>query len=363
MVKILVIEDEATIRENLLEFLASENFDAIGAPNGREGIMLAQVEKPDLVICDLMMPELDGYGVLNYLRQNPETEMIPLIFLTSHTERENIRQAMNLGADDYITKPWENQELLGSIASRLQKHSRWQQHTQQELDSLRKSISNSLPHELKTPLNGILGFAEIMIMEAERLPPEEIRSIAENIKSSGERLHRMIKNFLFYAELNMMAANNKVVESLKKCDSISGSSWLKDKVAIWGKKAERQGDLQIDLQEGEVKIDPLKLLKIAEELLDNAFKFSSPGTPVTITGRSESNYYILTVADRGRGMTPAQIASVGAYMQFQRHIYEQQGSGLGLAIVKWVAELYGGSLTIESNPDGTGTIVRVALPS
>ncbi|HIK13472.1 MAG TPA: hybrid sensor histidine kinase/response regulator [Oscillatoriaceae cyanobacterium M33_DOE_052] len=228
MAKILVIEDEEPIRENLLELLAAENFQAIGAPNGKEGIILAQLEKPDLVICDIMLPELDGYEVLSYLRKNADTEMIPLIFLTSQAERENIRQAMNLGADDYITKPWQSQELLGSIASRLQKHSLWQQHTQQELDSLRQSISNSLPHELKTPLNGILGFAEIMMMEAERLQPAEIRSMAENIKISGERLHRMIKNFLIYAELDILAGNNHTLQSARECSPISVVSWLKD---------------------------------------------------------------------------------------------------------------------------------------
>jgi len=134
-------------------------------------------------------------------------------------------------------------------------------------------------------------------------------------------------------------------------------------LAILAKKAGRPEDLQLDLQEGSARIEPVKLLKLAEELLDNAFKFSSAGTPVTVTGRSESNYYILTMADRGRGMTPEQIASVGAYMQFQRHIYEQQGSGLGLAIVQRLAALYGGSLTIESNPEIPGTIVQVILPA
>lgn len=363
MVKILVIEDEDPIRENILELLAEESFQAIGATNGKEGIRLAQLEKPDLVICDIMMPELDGYQFLKSLRQNADTEMIPVIFLTAEVEREKIRKAMNLGADDYITKPWQNQDLLASISSRLQKQSRWQEHTQQQLDSLRKSISNSLPHELRTPLNGILGFAEIMVMEADHLQPSEIRSMAENIKISGERLHRMIKNFLLYTELDALAAKTQAVQSLRECQSISVPSWVKDQVRIWAKKAGRQGDLQIDLQEGEARIDTVKLLKIAEELLDNAFKFSSVGTPVHISGRWEANYYILTVADRGRGMTPEQIASIGPYMQFQRQKYEQQGSGLGLAIVQRLAALYGGSLTIESNPDAIGTIVRVVLPN
>ncbi|HEY9695581.1 MAG TPA: EAL domain-containing response regulator [Oculatellaceae cyanobacterium] len=118
---ILVIEDEELVRENILDLLDAEGFDTINASNGTIGVELAKKQKPDLIICDVMMPDIDGYGVLNILRQNLETATIPFIFLTAKAEKSDFRQGMNLGADDYLTKPYQPDELLGIITTRLKK--------------------------------------------------------------------------------------------------------------------------------------------------------------------------------------------------------------------------------------------------
>lgn len=121
MTTILIIEDDETIRSNLLEILELEGFRAIGAENGRVGIRQAKDHLPDLILCDIQMPELDGYEVLDTLRSLPQTAAIPVIFLTAKTEYHNIRHGMNLGADDYLTKPCSVSELLGSISARLKR--------------------------------------------------------------------------------------------------------------------------------------------------------------------------------------------------------------------------------------------------
>lgn len=156
MNKILVIEDERAIRINLFKLLGAEGFQAIVAENGIKGVQLAQTEQPDLIICDIMMPELDGYGVLSALQQNPNTATIPFIFLTAKGDRSDWRQGMNLGADDYLTKPFTRAELLEAIASRLQKQvSLAQRHTlelQQAEDQLnyllRYNHLTNLPNRL-----------------------------------------------------------------------------------------------------------------------------------------------------------------------------------------------------------------------
>ncbi len=122
MKKILLIEDNAEIRENTGEILTLANYEVISAENGKIGIDLAQREKPDLIICDIMMPELDGYGVLHILSKKPETAIIPFIFLTAKTEKSDIRKGMTLGADDYLTKPFDDTELLNTIETRLRKN-------------------------------------------------------------------------------------------------------------------------------------------------------------------------------------------------------------------------------------------------
>jgi YesN/AraC family two-component response regulator len=121
MTKVLVIEDETQTRDIFLDSLEAEGFEAIGAKNGLVGVQKVLENFPDLVLCDIMMPELDGYGVLSTLRQNPATAMIPFIFLTAKATKAELRQGMNLGADDYLTKPSTVEELLAAIATRLQK--------------------------------------------------------------------------------------------------------------------------------------------------------------------------------------------------------------------------------------------------
>lgn len=121
MKTILVIDDNNEIRENTAEILALAGYHVHAAENGKKGVELAIKEKPDLIVCDIMMPELDGYGVLHLLKMNPDTEQIPFIFLTAKTERLDFRKGMEMGADDYITKPFDDIELLRAIEIRLRK--------------------------------------------------------------------------------------------------------------------------------------------------------------------------------------------------------------------------------------------------
>jgi CRP/FNR family cyclic AMP-dependent transcriptional regulator len=121
MHRILIIEDNEDIRENVAEILTLSDYEVLMASNGKEGITVAQAQEPDLIICDIMMPGIDGYGVLHVLHKDPKTQNIPFIFLTSKSERSDFRAAMELGADDYITKPFSGNELLHAIQSRLKK--------------------------------------------------------------------------------------------------------------------------------------------------------------------------------------------------------------------------------------------------
>lgn len=121
MKSVLVIDDNPDIRDNTAEILEMAGYKTFTAENGKKGVEMAQKEKPDVIVCDIMMPELDGYGVLHLLRKNPETENIPFVFLTAKTERSDFRKGMEMGADDYITKPFEDIELLNAIEIRLKK--------------------------------------------------------------------------------------------------------------------------------------------------------------------------------------------------------------------------------------------------
>ncbi len=363
MKKILIIEDETDLRESLAEIIAMHNFKTITAENGIEGLEQIEEELPDLVLCDVDMPGIDGYGVLEALRQNPKTMTIPLIFITGKNEWNYMRMGMKLGADDYLTKPFTGTELLNAIAVRLERKAAVEKQAQQKLDDLRSQIAMTLPHELNTPLNGILGMTAILVEELDILEPEETLEMLNSIQTSAKRLYRLTQNCLVYAQLELIASDPKRREALL---SLPGSCYPKTAIAEVAnniaKEANRAGDLKLNLLNTEVKISEPHCKKIAEEIIDNAFKFSVAGTPIEVIGKITNGLFKLYVSDRGRGMNPEQIASVGAYTQFDRKLYQQQGSGLGLVIAKRMTQLHGGDLSIESIP-GVQTTVKVILPN
>lgn len=370
MKKILVIEDETDVREVVLDILEAENFDVIGAPNGRIGVEMATAERPDLILCDVMMPELDGYGVLAALRSSPVTAAIPFIFLTAKATRSDLRQGMDLGADDYLTKPFTRDEMLGAIGTRFKRQAAIEQKSQAQLDSLRHNISRSLPHELRTPLNGIISTSQFLLDEYADLELEEAQEMLADINASGRRLHRLIQNFLLYAELELTARDPEKLWALRSLSLNTPAATIEPTAQQLARGTgdtgrimpDRAADLTLGVQNHRVAISESALQKMTFELVDNALKFSQPGQPVTVTGEMKGDRYLLRVIDHGRGLSPDQIANVGAYQQFDRKLYEQQGSGLGLSIVMRLCELYQADLSITSEP-GQETIVQVSFGS
>jgi len=169
MKKILVIEDSPEMRRNLLTVLKFEKFNPIGAENGREGIELARREKPDLILCDVMMPELDGYGVIKALREDAATVTIPFIFLTAKGEKPDVRAGMNLGADDYLTKPAAKADLLSAINARLERQS------QQATPEFKPNFASAKP--LETELGLTPRVAETLLWIAQGKTNPDIATI------------------------------------------------------------------------------------------------------------------------------------------------------------------------------------------
>lgn len=177
---ILVIEDQDDVRENIVELLDLSNYKVLDAPNGKAGVKSALEHVPDLILCDIMMPEMDGYEVLYLLMKNPSTSSIPFIFLTAKAEKEDFRKGMNLGADDYITKPFEEMELLGAIERRLTKY-----------DGLKNSQNN-----------------EQLLQAASKYP--NLESILENQKTRKFKKKDIIYREGDYASYAYMIRSGKV---------------------------------------------------------------------------------------------------------------------------------------------------------
>lgn len=362
MKKILVIEDDKVISTIITDILSAEDFVVICAENGKIGVQMAQKQAPDLILCDVMMPELDGYEVLKILRENLVTEAIPFIFLTAKSTKDDLREGMKLGADDYLTKPFTRDELMGTITTRLQKQVAIQRRSQEQLDDLRNSITLSLPHELRTPLNGIIGSSQFIIDEFQDLSNDEVFTMLENINVSAHRLYRLIQNFLLYADLELLSRDQDRLRVFKNGSLSNPKSIIKEVALQKSRSFNRVKDLDIQSEKANLKISEPNFRKIIDELLDNAFKFSKSGTKVKIVAKLLDEIFAVDFIDYGRGMSVNEIANVGAYKQFNRKIYEQQGSGLGLSIAKRITELHGGKLIIQSIP-GQQTTVTVFLPT
>ena len=358
---ILVIEDDPDVRDNIQDLLTAEDYLVVPASGGREGLKEAHLRQPDLIVCDVMMPDVDGYEVLRELRKQPDTMTIPFMFITAKASRAEQRAGMDLGADDYLVKPFTAEELLQAVRTRLERRDAQSQWYQQRIQKLRSNLSRTLPHELRTPLSCILGYSEFLLEICDSVEPEELRSMLTEIQASGKRLEQLVENYYLYAQLEISATDpvwrsSMMSQGLSRPDQIVASA-AEGVASSYG----RATDLDLNMAEGAARIQDIYLEKVVAALVDNAFKFSDVDTPVRIVGLREKDFYVLGVTDEGRGMDEEQLQQVGAFVQFERDQYEQQGLGLGLSIARRLAELHRGTLRLESAPN-EGTTVWVWLP-
>src|SRR5215469_255490 len=216
MNKILVIDDEEWLREMVHMALEQKGYEVVEAENGAGGVEVARKEVPDLILCDVNMEKMDGYQTLSSMRNEPLTASIPFILMTGLADHAGMRHGMELGADDYLPKPFTIDALYGAVDARLKKLQTVRQEAEKKLADLRDNISLMLPHELRTPLNGILAYGEILAAEAATLPPQEVAEMGKVIHDSGKRLERLIENFLIYAQIELLGTDPQKLSALGK---------------------------------------------------------------------------------------------------------------------------------------------------
>jgi signal transduction histidine kinase len=342
--------------------LQQSGFEVVEASNGQSGVEIAQTQSLDLVMCDVMMENVDGFAVIDRLRMDPETSEIPFIFMSGLSDKETVRKGMNLGADDFLVKPFSFKDLLSAVDARLTKRKDLIDDAERKLTQLRLSISLALPHELRTPLAGILGFAEVLADEKNELPADEVVHIGKMLHKAGQKLGRVIENFMTFAQIELVGTDPEKIAVLRQAHLSETKGLIGP---ICREKAEyhkRSADLVLDLHEGPVAMLAEFLSKICTELVDNAFKFSEAGTQVKVTSSVNDDGLLISVSDQGRGMSRKQVEELGAYVQFERRYYEQQGAGLGLTISKRLIEVHGGKIEFDTTT-ASGLTIRVQLPA
>ncbi len=351
MYKILFVEDKKELCQEVAKWLGYEGYEVYTAYNAKEALRLALEKTPDMIISDILMPGMNGYDFFLELKKRENARLIPFIFLTALSDNAYIRKGMSYGADDYLTKPFSRKDLLEAIQTQKRKKQFFTQNTESSLKQLRNRIITTLPHELRTPLIGILGFGEILAGYQGNLSDEEIAEMGESILISGKRLHRIIENYLLYVQLELSDQNKQGITSGEILEALIFSECFS--VA---KNHQRESNLKTSIMPADLLIAEDFLRKILRELVDNAFRYSSETTHVEISGKVSGRKYLLSVKDNGIGFERNDTNNIGAFVQFNRKKNEQQGLGLGLAIVKRMTELSGGQFNVDSKP-GHGTVV------
>jgi signal transduction histidine kinase len=358
MKNLLLIEHDGQVIEQITEVINTLDYNLFLAESGNAGYELAVKNLPDIIVCSKEI--YDGFDgeILHKLREDTSVSNTPFIFLLDKTAVRKDKNTRTRDFDYYIIKPFVQNEFLKIARLAIGKYEALNQKSQQKLEELRGSLSFALPHEFFTPLNGILGFTDILINDFNNLPKEEVIQMLRFVHKDALRLKKLTENFLAFAQLEIISRDPEKVNAIRTSYFINPREIVASSASKIAKNYERENDLVLELEDGAIRVGEGYLRKIIKELVNNAFKFSGKGTPVIINLLSNDTSVLLSIADNGLGMTPKQISSIGAYMQFDRKQHEQQGSGLGLIISKKITELHGGDFRIESTP-GEGTKISL----
>lgn len=361
--KILVIEDEKDVRLNVVEILASGGFESINADNGLTGIQLAKERSPDLIICDIKMPNFDGFSVLQALRQDPKTAMIPFIFLTAKAEKVDMRQGMNLGADDYLTKPFRRLELLDTIAARLKRHSA-QIEVQKKIDELQQinlqknDLLNTITHDLRAPLTTI----KVALQLIDTMPHNR-RQYVDIALAACDQGDQLIQNLLDLYQLESG-------EALATPEPLNLKEQLRKTIAAFQVRSrECQQIFNATLPETlpVIVIDSVSLQRILVELLNNACKYTPSGGEICFKVQNrvtatQAPILCFTIANQSE--IPAQnlphifnkfyrVPNRDGESNGARHRRQPGGTGLGLALVKKLVEQLCGTIHVSSEKGWT----------
>ncbi|MGQ9710882.1 MAG: hybrid sensor histidine kinase/response regulator [Anaerolineae bacterium] len=362
--RILVVEDHEPLLDAIRMVLERAGYTVLTATDGQKGLEVMERARPDLIVADIMMPNMDGYEFYQAVRARPDGPTIPFIFLTARTTREDILRGKGMGAEDYLTKPFDPEELLVVVRSRLRRAEEVQQATAREFDRLKQQIVTILSHELRTPLTYITGYTELALEELPSLSPEALQQFLEGIRHGSDRLNRLVQDLLTLIRLDTGQAATEFRLLARPCENFA--ELVRQTVQRYESLAAQSGvTLYVHVPP---TMPPVPLCEpyftdALGRLVDNAIKFSrGKGQRVVVQAGVAGDGVELSVSDEGVGIRPEEIPHVfERFRQIDRERMEQQGAGLGLAIARGLLRLHGGDITVES-VYGAGSRFTIRLP-
>lgn len=359
---VLVVDDNPLIVNVLKSLLSSQNYQVITSVNGEEAQRQLEANSVDVIICDVMMPTMDGYELHHKVRQNPDHAHIPFVFLTALGDQIDVSKAKEIGADDYLVKPFDPQNLLAVVKGKVVRSRALKTLSEERYDAYRKRVVHTLSHEFRTPLVAINTGTELLLDQHGAMDTNKVRGLIEAIHRGGQRLERLVSDFMLLQQVeagiaqkmfDQRAVARNLVESVTQvCDSMR-------------EPLEKDGYLfSVTLPQDAVLvlIYEAQIHDILKRLIDNARKFSGERKEIEVALVPEDFEVRVEVRDRGLGMDVARVnEAINAFGQLDRERLEQQGGGLGLAIASRYAKINGGKLNFELRPD-RGSIIGLVLP-
>ncbi len=350
---ILVVEDDTHLMEGIRDILELNKYDVLTATNGVRGLEVLQkhASPPDLIVSDIMMPQMDGYEFFKRVRADQNWVKIPFIFLTAKGERDDIHLGKQMGAEDYVIKPFDAEDLLVAVDARLRRHRQVTEIQQQEVDEVKGQIMNIINHEFRTPLTYIVAYADMMDRDAGKLNDEESKLFLRGINAGANRLRRLVENFIML--VGLMTGDAQTTYEWRRTRFSSYRDMLRVVMSKYEPLAEEKHlSLTYTIADNlpPIMADAEYLNAALECLIDNAIKFTEkPGKTVSVRVYQEYDHICFTVRDEGKGIPPVALQNIfKPFYQFDREANEQQGAGSGLAIVAGVMKLHGGTSHVES---------------
>lgn len=367
--RILAVEDHDLLLDAIRDILEAEGYEVVTASDGVEALEKLQTFVPDLIVADISMPRMDGYTFYQKVRENPAWVPIPFVFLTARAEREDRLRGKALGAEDYLTKPFDPQELVVVVQSRIGRAEAIREVQESEYDNLKQQIITLLSHELRTPLTSVYGYTELALEEATTLPENEFKQFLLGIKKGADRLARLVEDILTVVRLesgDLQREAEMLSEIRQDLPQI-----VQRAVSLIESEASANGiELEVDLPPSlpPVCIHEYFLIDVLGRLLDNAVKFSRRDVKrirVSAQVSDDGHHVEILIRDWGVGIPPSDLKQLfKPFSQIDRQRHEQQGAGLGLTIARGMTRCMGGDITVSSSTEGpdAGTTFTVKLP-
>jgi two-component system sensor histidine kinase/response regulator len=361
---ILVAEDNQPLLFGICELLEKNGYDTIPAENGVQALQQLEKTKPDLIISDVMMPEMDGYGLHSEVRARPEWLDIPFIFLTALGQRDDVLRGKEMGVDDYIVKPFDEADILVAVRAKLERWKKVRHHQEAESAELKKKIISSLSHEFRTPLTYVLNYSELLQEQSVDPSSEDFSLFLKGIRKGAQRLNKLVMDFLLLVELETGEAEKIYLHRRRQIDETS--AWLRIIAGEFREKAAAQDlELVVDVPDGlpDIVADETYLADAIRRLLDNAIKFSNKSSRIIkYSAHAADDVLNLSIEDQGIGIKTSEMDSLfNVFHQIDRAKLEQQGTGSGLAICNGIVNLHGGSIQVQSE-EGKGSIFTLSIP-